>query len=252
MRRRVLASLLLPSLLCGGAAVAADSPSSEISPAERMVFVDEHFAQTKAPLVLRYRVEETASEPPSETPKEAGPPRPQVPGVKPGEQLKLDLKPTAEGGCCTVEPEDVGGQAFGYMPSIENAKSNPVLLYFLERDIRRMSAATGGQAAYFRKAIRLALVDRATVRDTTVRYGGREIAAHEVRVSPYVDDPRRAILGPLADKVYSFVLAAAAPGGVYQIRTATPAGAAPASETVLTLAEPTVAVAGGPLQERPQ
>jgi hypothetical protein len=254
MRPLALIPLLLTALLCGGTAFAAEAQSSEISPAEQLVFLEDHLSGVRAPTVLRYRVEETA---PAAPKADAPPPRgPQVPAVKPGEQLKLDLKPTAEGGCCAVAAEDVGGEAFGYMPQIESAKANPVVLYFLERDIRRMSAATGGQSAYFRKQIRLALADHATVRDTTVRYGGRQIAAREVRVTPYADDPRRPLLGPLADKGYSFVFAAEAPGGIYQLRTDTPApaaGAPPVTETVLTLAEPTVAVGPGlSVQERSQ
>ena len=42
-------------------------------------------------------------------------------------------------------------------------EGNPVLLYFLERDIREMERLTGGKSGYFRKAIRLALARSASV-----------------------------------------------------------------------------------------
>ncbi len=259
MLRRVPVAALL-ALSVGAAASAAEVASGEISQAERMVFLDEHLSRTRPPTVLRYSLEERAPEAPKpEAPAPGAPaPRrvPQLPAPTPGERLKLELKVRSDGGCCAVAAEDVGGQAFGYLPQLDDARSNPVILYFLERDIRQMSAATGGQANYFRKLIRVALADHATVRETTVRYGGRAVAAHEVRVAPYVDDPRRSLYEILSQKAYSFLLAPDVPGGVYQIRAATPApatGAAPVAETVLTLAEATLAAAPAPsVQERTQ
>ena len=47
----------------------------------------------------------------------------------------------------------------------------PLLLYFLEFEVRRLQQSSKGQAAHFRRRMRLALVDAATVQDIEVDHG---------------------------------------------------------------------------------
>jgi hypothetical protein len=216
----------LSMLLAAGAlALAGPARAEDISRAEQLVFMGDHLSALHPPLSLNYGLEETG------------------PGAhaKP-ERLRLSLKARDDGGCCAVTAEEEGGTSFGFLAPVDNAKANPVILYFLERDIRQMQAQTGGQSNYFRRLIRLSLVDQATVAETTVRYGGRDVPAEEVRVVPYAHDAHVAAFGPLAQKAYTFVLAKDVPGGVFQIKTAV---APPGGETVLTLTDSAAARSNG-------
>ena len=105
-----------------------------------------------------------------------------------------------------------------------------MVLYFLERDIREMSRLTKGQANYFRKRIRMAVYQGAQIKDVSLPYRGKTVAAREISIEPYLDDPLRARFEKLANKQYVFTLSDAVPGGVYAVRTriaADTAGAAP-------------------------
>ncbi len=219
MPRRALALTLLAScVLVSGQAKAAD-----ISPAETQLFLDEHLRVVKPPSTLRYGFEETIGR--------AAPVR---------AELELTLTARSDGGCCAVSAEQTGGPAFAVLPTLEDAKANPVILYFLEREIRQMQGMTGGQSSHFRRLIRLALAESAQLRDTTIRYGGRDLPAREIRIEPYRDDPRRFQYPALAGKAYVFVLADQIAGGVYQIRSivlGSAAGAPPLAQSLLTLAE---------------
>jgi hypothetical protein len=214
----LLLAFLAPCLLAGPTLRAA-----EISPAENLLFLDGHLAGVHPPASLHYRFEETLG---------GGPER--------KSELELALKAGSKGACCDVAAKETGGPAFAVLPPVEDAKANPVILYFLERDIRQMQGLTGGQSSYFRRLIRLSLAEDATLRDTTVRYRGRDWPAREILVEPYRDDPRRDQYAALAAKTYRFVLAPGLPGGVYQIGALVPAaagGAAPLAQTLLTLVE---------------
>jgi hypothetical protein len=85
-----------------------------------------------------------------------------------------------------------------------------------------MQRLTGGKSGYFRKAIRLALARSASVARTRISYAGRESAAREITVTPYVDDPLKDRIGKYASKTYVFTLSAAVPGGVYSVRSFVP------------------------------
>jgi hypothetical protein len=126
-----------------------------------------------------------------------------------------------------------------------------VLLYFLEHDVRELQRRTGGQANYFRRRLRQALVDRARIESTRVTLGDRELPARVVQVQPYADDPRRARYERYAALQYRFVLGDAVPGGVYELHTLLPGaeGAAPLLEEVLTLQS---AAAGAPETDSPR
>ncbi|WP_119154347.1 hypothetical protein [Caldimonas tepidiphila] len=211
------------ALACLLPAQAAES-SSELSAAEQIVFNGPHLQNVRPPQSLHYRFQKSG---------------PLEPGFE--DEVQLALRPGPKGGCCSASGRFLSGERQLSLPEIEDARSNPVILYFLEHDVREMQRRTKGQSSYFRKRIRLAMVERASVADTVVRWGGAELPAREVSLTPYADDPLRARFERFAGKEYRFVLAPGVPGGVYQIRTRVP-GARPADppalEETMTLAEP--------------
>lgn len=101
---------------------------------------------------------------------------------------------------------------------------NPILLIFFQRDATQMSDGTGGSQHYFRNSIRRALQtpDADSARAVTITVDGQELAAREITVRPFVNDPNRARLRAFADKTYRFVVSAAVPGGIYQVQAETP------------------------------
>ena len=104
------------------------------------------------------------------------------------------------------------------------AAANPILLIFFQRDAIQMSNGTGGSQHYFRNAIRRVLrtPDPASVRSTTIAFGGKEVAASEISFRPFVHDPHRARLREFADKTYRFIVSEAVPGGIYEVQSETP------------------------------
>jgi hypothetical protein len=103
-------------------------------------------------------------------------------------------------------------------PEVAHAEGNPVLLYFLEREIREMARLTGAKPAQFRRAIRTALARSARVAKTKLGFGGRSSPASEVTIIPYAENPLRDSLGKHASKTYVFTLSDDVPGGIYRVR----------------------------------
>ena len=177
----------------------------EPSVAEKLVFTRPHLANVTLPGTLGYAyVHQGGSEPDL------------------AERMTLRLRRTSGGGCCTVSGSFLSGPRQFVLPEIPDASANPALLYYLENEVRELQRLTRGQSGHFRKQIRLALVDRATVSDTTVTWGGKPWPAQAVRITPFVNDPFRSRFERLAPKEYTFVLAEGVPGGLYQIRGALP------------------------------
>lgn len=203
------------------APAAAEAPGREISRAERELFLAPHLQGLGPGAPLRYRFVHAGTLGPGWS----GP-------------LELQLRAAADGSCCDAGaafPEAEGPRP---MPPVEGAKSNPVVLYFLEHDLREMQRLTQGQMNHFRRRIRLALAEDAQLADTRVRWQGQELPALRVRVSPYLDDPQRGRFQRYATKQYEFVLAAGVPGGVARLHTVVPGaepGAEPLLEETLTL-----------------
>jgi hypothetical protein len=201
---------LLATLLCALAsltAAAQDSKPGDLSEAERALFTTNHLAGVRPPSTLRYTFRKSGS-------------------LEPGfdDKVTLELTRQPDGGCCAANAEFLSGQRKLTLPEVQGAQGNPVILYFLERDVREMNRQTKGQAAYFRKRIRMAVFQSATVRPMQVTYAGKPIGAREISVSPYLDDPLRPRFELLATKQYLFTLSDAVPGGVVSIRTRVAAG----------------------------
>lgn len=213
--------VLLGSLLLCLAGTAAAQSAAPPSAAERLVFDERQLRDVKPPQVLRYRYARTGEAPAQD-------------------EARIDLRARPGGGCCIAEGAFLSGARALALPVIEEASANPVILYFLEHDVREMQRLTKGQQAHFRRRIRQALADAAQVKDVTVQHGGRALPAREVRIEPYLTDPNRNRFERYAGKEYVFVLADGVPGGVYQLRTRVPA----AAEGAPALVEETLTLAG--------
>ena len=201
--------LRLPRLVfCHAVALALVAPSlaraeaNDISPAERAIFMDNQLANIKPPITLHYDYRKSGS-------------------LEEAFEDKVHVKLAAQpdGSCCAASVEFFSGARRMNPPEVPGAQANPAILYFLERDIREMERLTKGKANYFRKRIRMAVFQGATLRHISLPYRGKPVAVREVSITPYLDDPNRARFEQLSNKRYVFLLASAVPGGLYGIRT---------------------------------
>jgi hypothetical protein len=192
------AALSALALLPPGVANAAN----DFSAAEQALFIDDHLAQLRPPLTLHYDFRKTGA-------------------LEEAFDDTVDVVLTAQGDghCCAASARFLSGARQVRQPEVESAQGNPVILYFLERDIREMERLTGGKANYFRKRIRMAVYQAASIRAVSLPYRGRTVAVREISVAPYLDDPNRSRYEKLANKQYVFMLADTIPGGLYGIRT---------------------------------
>jgi hypothetical protein len=201
-------------------AAPAAGAQERISAAETLLFQTAHLKNVAPPATLSYAFTKTGS-------------------AESGFHDTVRLRIRSVDGAKRASVAFFTGERRIAFPEVTGAEGNPVLLWFLERDIHEMQRLTGGKSGYFRKAIRLALARSADVAGTRISYAGREMAAREVTITPYVDDPLKDRIGKYASKTYVFTLSAAVPGGVYSVRSFVPSAngtaEAPLLEERLTL-----------------
>lgn len=191
------------ALAAATVALAAPAQAAEdFSTAERALFMTNHLAGSKPPTTLRYSFSKTGS-------------------MEEGfdDQVAVKLSARRDGKCCLANADFLSGARKLALPEVDEAQGNPAVLYFLERDIREMNRLTKGQQNYFRKRIRMAVYQGAQVQDVSVSYRGKTVAAREIAIAPYLDDPLRTRFEKLANKRYVFTLSDAVPGGLYAIRS---------------------------------
>ena len=193
------APLLGAALLACCTQAFADQP---VSVAENHLFLANHLGNLPPNAVLRYSYSKTGT-------LEA----------KRADSVKLTLSSGTAGSGREVHVDYLTGDQRFELPVMNEANGNPVILFFLERDVREMQRLTGGQSAYFRKRVRMALAEAAEVRPVTVEFAGREVAGQEITVHPYQDDPLRKRFERLADKSYTFTLSDQVPGMLYRMQT---------------------------------
>ena len=208
---------ILGLLDAGGAAAATPSQFSE---AEKRLFVDDQFGDLPSrALTLEYAFSKRGSLEPNVD--DAAILRIGAPGSGGGRPVHVDFLSDAR----RLE-----------LPDIDSATGNPVILFFLERDVGEMHRLTGGSTNYYRKRIRMALAEGAQLRPLSIPVGTRAVAATEIRIEPYRDDPARSRYERFADKTYRFTLSNDVPGRVVEMHSellAPPAAAGPARETMI-------------------
>jgi len=200
---RIPRTLLRGAFLAIGLAASGAGAQDRVSAAETLLFQTDHLKNVAPPATLSYAFRKTGS-------------------AEAGFDDAVELRVRGRGGAKRVSVEFFTAERRIAFPEVSGAEGNPVLLCFLERDIREMERLTGGKSGYFRRAIRLALARSATVAPTRLSFAGRQLAAREITVTPYAEDPLKDRFGKYAAKTYVFTLSAAVPGGVYSMRAFVP------------------------------
>lgn len=200
--RNLFAVNALMLLSVSAAAVFADDKHSD---AEKLLFETDHLKKFTKPAILHYSFVKGGTLEQS---------------FQDGVDISVD-KIMPDGGK-NITAQFLSGPNKINFPPTEEARSNPVLLLFLERDIREMKRLTGGQPSYFRKRIRIALADHADVRPVKFVFDGKEINGQEIKITPYVNDELKERFGKHVGKYYLFTLSNQIPGWVYQLRCVTP------------------------------
>lgn len=174
----------------------------DFSAAEKLLFMSNQLSGVRPSSTIRYSFRKTGSF---------------EEGFEDSVVLSFDKQ--ADGSCCSVKSEFFTGSRRLPLPDGPMAEGNPVLLHFLERDIAEMKRLTKGSLNHFRKRIRMAAYQDASVRDTSFSYRNKMVSGHEISFSPYLDDPNRPKYEKFVRKQYQFLLSESVPGGIYGIRT---------------------------------
>lgn len=200
--RHLLIALVCGLLSCMAMPVQAQQDKKDFSQAERLLFMTNQLAPLHPPITLRYSFRKSGS-------------------MEKGfdDSVSIALVKQPDGSCCSGVGEFLTGTRKLNLPEVPAAEGNPVILYFLEHDVREMQRLTKGSQYHFRKRIRMAVYQGAKVRDVSLNYRGKAVAGTEVEISPYLDDPNRPRYEKLAVKQYVFMLSDAVPGGVFGIRS---------------------------------
>lgn len=202
------ALLAVLGILCAAAAsLAADQAA--LSPAQTLLFATNHLAGIKQPATLDYAFRHEGAD-------------------SYADKIALKVSAVHADGTKDVAVEFLSGKRRVDFPPLRGFHGNPLIMYFLEWDVRGMQQATGGAALYFRNRIRNAFANAVEIGKVTIRVAGRSAAATAIVLRPYRDDPDIARYAAFRDKSYRFVLSDEVPGMVYEISTSVPAaGGAP-------------------------
>jgi hypothetical protein len=231
-----LAALPSAAVTAAASAPAASEPApapsaSELgapSEAERLLFMQPQLASIHEPRTIVYDYVSEGENAPRTT-----------------ERTTLTLKPGPGGRCCSVHTDFLSGAMAVNLPDLDEPQGNPMVMHFLESEVRLLERKTKGQSAHFRRRIRQALADDATVSDTTVRWNGRDVPARSIHVAPFQTDPYRARFEREAKTEYTFVLSEGVPGGLVRMIATIPGaktGDAPLERRSLSIADPQSAV----------
>lgn len=215
------ANLLITALLAcqlAGLPAATAADSSEFTVAEKQLFVTPHLAGLKPPTRLVYQVTRRGSL------------------QKPFDD-HATLTLSRENGRIMSRVGYLTGPEKLELPPFPDMEGNPVLLHFLEREIREMRRLTGGSVNYYRKRIRMALATDPVVESITIEHQGKPVAATRIRISPYLDDPARSRYEKFATRHYAMVLSQSIPGGIVSLHSELHEPGRPADDSGLLWSE---------------
>jgi hypothetical protein len=199
-RRRLLALAPLGAILSSRPASATEADS--FSEAERLLFTGDHFKSLTSAAKIDYEYRKRGSLEEECTDKV----RVAVSAKKPsgGRDVKVDF---------------LTGNRRLELPDVQDALGNPLILYYLEHEVREMTRLTGGSTNYYRKRMRIAFAEAAQITPVTLTVAGKEVQAREIHIAPYREDPARSRYEKFAEKTFVLALSDQVPGSVVEMRS---------------------------------
>jgi hypothetical protein len=172
---------------------------SQYSEAEHQLFERPHLTSLTSPTRLHYRYERTGT-------------------LQPEVVDHAMVTLTTEGGVRLAVVDYLSDIRRLELPPTSPVEQNPIILHFLEREVRQLRDLAGGVSNFYRNRIRKALAGDATVKEAKFSYEGRMVKGIEIRIDPYVRDPARVRFEKFARRYYVMLLSPEVPGEVYQLR----------------------------------
>lgn len=184
------------------AETAGDEGEGEFSAANQLLFLSDHLTDIDYPILFHYTFVKQGA-------------------LEKGFTDSIDMtsRDAPEGAAKKVEFRYFSDQRRRPFPPVSNARGNPIILAFLQRDVGEMDRVTGGDWRYFQKRIKQALENAAEVEPVTFEYNEQSVEGTRIRIAPYAKDQYRGRMGDYADKYYEFILSDQVPGEVYEMRT---------------------------------
>jgi hypothetical protein len=194
---------LMASLGASPAARADDPP--KLTPVQTALFVDNQLATITKPETLAYVFRHD-----------------QPGGESFADEIRLEIKAVRPDGGKDMHIDFLSGARRVDFPGMADFNGNPLLIYYLEYDVRKMQNDTGGSELFFRDRIRDSFADgSATMRTIQIQLAGKPADATEIVVHPYAKIDRSE-MAPYRGKAYRFVLSHAVAGSLYQIGSELP------------------------------
>lgn len=197
-------------LFCAPVAHTAGAASdAEYSDAQTALFLTPHLDNVKQPTALEYEYR-----------RDAGPDDTFV------DTVTMTVTDIAPDGGKTVTFGYLTGSNERPFEDVTDFRGNPLIMVFLEDDLRRMTTKFGGGGVYMRNRILHAFRDSGRTRPVTFDLNGRMVGGTQITIKPFVGDKNRARLGEYENKIYEFVVSPEVPGGVFRMRSTVPSSSA--------------------------
>jgi len=94
---------------------------------------------------------------------------------------------------------------------------NPVFIWFLDKCVENYRTVAGGKQPYLKGRMKEAFVDKPTLEDVKIEFGGKTIDAKKVTIAPFAKDPNRQKMQGYENSKFSFVMSKDIPGYFYEL-----------------------------------
>ncbi len=177
--------------------------SGDFSKANQLLFFENHLENLQSPTTLTYIFDKQSDFENDESFSDT---------------IKINFV-AAEGNRKNATIDYFTGDRKRFAPEFNAVIGNPILTVALQRDIYQMERLlnNGTTWRHFQKRLKIAFEESAEVVETEVPYDGKQVAAQDIVVQPFLTDPMSKRFPALKDKMYVFTLSDEVPGSVYRI-----------------------------------
>lgn len=133
------------------------------------------------------------------------------------DDIKIDVRGSGDEGRRDMKVTVFTGDRQRPIQDYEALTINPVFIWFLDRSVENYRVMAGGSQPYLKGRFKDAFHDKSSVEPVKIKFGGKEVEGHKIKVKPFVGDPNAAKMQGYENSEFTITVSKDVPGYFYEL-----------------------------------
>ncbi len=133
------------------------------------------------------------------------------------DDVKIDVTDVTAEGQSVLKVTVFTGDRQRPIQNFDGLTINPVFIWFLDKCVENFRTIAGGKQPYLKGRMKESFIEKPTLEDVKIEFGGKTVDAKKVTIQPFAADPNKDKMQGYENAKFSFVMSKDIPGYFFEL-----------------------------------